>query len=62
MIHTETWHWTVITRATEKSLFLFDSAGLKSVRIDKCAVQKGGSRYRIHARELLILSAGSDND
>jgi hypothetical protein len=62
MIHTESWHWTVITRATGKSLFLFDSAGLKSIRIDKCAVQKGDSRYRINARELLILSAGSDND
>jgi hypothetical protein len=62
IIHTETWHWTVIKRATGKSLFLFDSAGLNSIRIDNCAVQKGEKRYRINARELLFLSASSGED
>jgi len=55
MIHTYTWHWTVITKITEKSLLLFDSDGVKSIRIEHCSVRKAQKRHCINARELLLL-------
>jgi hypothetical protein len=33
-----------------------------SVRIDNCTLRKREQRYRINARELLILSAGPGKD
>jgi hypothetical protein len=55
MIHARVWHWTVITKATKKSILLFDSSGLSLVRMKNCGLRNTDSRYRINARELLFL-------
>lgn len=55
MVRKELWHWTVIVRATDKTLFLFDSDGLNSVRTNSCSLRKADGRHRINARELLLL-------
>ena len=47
-------HLTVVDRVTRTKLHLFDSGGLRRIRIELCGL-KPGSRYRIHASETMLL-------
>jgi hypothetical protein len=55
MMREKIWHWTVVIRVTEKTVFLFDSDGVNSIRIENCSVHKSGKRYQLNARETVFL-------
>jgi hypothetical protein len=55
MMREKIWHWTVIIRVTDKTVFLFDSDGVNSIRIENCSVRKSDKRYQLNARETVFL-------
>jgi hypothetical protein len=53
-------HWTVAYAATERTLRVVDSSGLRAIFRSQCTVGRTSLRYRLRPSEVLVINQVKD--